>query len=61
MTHPFTKDIPGLDWVKMFIIRNPNVTLRMAYVLEKGRAKGVCPKNVASLYDKLSDVYFYTQ
>ena len=33
------------------------MTLRMAYGLEQGRAKGLCPKNVASLYDNLSDVY----
>ena len=53
---PFTKDIPGPGWVKWFKIRNPTLTLRVAQGLEQCRAKGLCPKNVASLHDNLLDI-----
>ena len=53
----FTKGIPGQGWVKWFKVRNPTLTLKVAQGLEQCRAKGLCPKNVASLYDNLLDMY----
>ena len=54
---PFTKGIPGPGWVKWFKIRNPTLTLRVAQGLEQSKAKGLCPENVASLYDNFLDMY----
>jgi len=54
---PFTNGIPGPGWVKWFKARNPTLTLRVAQGLEQSRAKGLCPENVASLYDNLQDMY----
>jgi hypothetical protein len=46
---------PG--WMKWFIIRNPNSTLRVVRGLEPCKSKGLCLENVASLHDNLCDMY----
>ena len=43
--------------MKRFKIRIPNLTLRVAHGLEQGRAKGLCPKNIASLCGNLLGMY----
>ena len=53
----FTNGISGPSWIKWFKARNPGLTLRIAQGLEQSRAKGLCPENVASLYDNLQDMY----
>jgi hypothetical protein len=54
---PFTNGIPGTSWLKLFKRRHPEFTLRMFEGLEVGRARGLCPMNVASFYQNLEKLY----
>jgi hypothetical protein len=54
---PFTNDIPGESWLRLFKNRHPEFTLRNSEALEVGRAKGLCPLNVASFYENLTYLY----
>jgi len=50
---PFREGIPGQGWLRWFRKRHPEITLRMAQGLDVGRAKGLCPINVATFYENL--------
>ena len=43
--------------MKWFKNRHPQFVTRVAQGLEKGRAKGLCPTNVATLYENLETMY----
>jgi hypothetical protein len=48
---PFTDGIPGRGWLRWFKHRHPKVSLRLSQELDAGRAKGLCPSNVATFYE----------
>lgn len=50
---PFKEGILGHKWLRWFQKRHPKITLRMAQGLDVGRAKGLCPINVATFYENL--------
>jgi hypothetical protein len=54
---PFTNGIPGASWLKLFKRRHPEFILRIFEGLEVGRARGLCPMNVASFYQNLEKLY----
>ena len=49
----FTDGIPGLGWLRWFRNWHPEVLLRLLQGLDVGRAKGLCPSNVATFYENL--------
>ena len=54
---PFTDGIPDKGWLKWFRNRHPELTLRSAQGLDEGRARGLNPSSVASLYENLQKAY----
>jgi hypothetical protein len=50
---PFSEGIPGDGWLRWFRKWHPEIILRMSQGLDAGRAKGLCPINVASFYGNL--------
>ena len=54
---PFKDGIPGESWLKWFKNRHPQFIARVAQGLEMGRAKALCPMNVATFYDNLETMY----
>ena len=54
---PFKNGIPGESWLKRFKNRHPQFITRVAQGLEMGRAKGLCPTNVATFYQYLETMY----
>jgi hypothetical protein len=53
----FREGIPGDSWIRWFKVRHPELTLRTSQGLEFGRARGLCPENVASFYRNLEQLY----
>ena len=54
---PFKNGIPGESWLKWFKNKHPQFIARVAQGLEMGRAKALCPINVATFYDNLENMY----
>jgi hypothetical protein len=54
---PFKDGIPGGGWMRWFRRRHPELTVRTAEGLESARARALCPENVQSLYDNLTELY----
>lgn len=54
---PFKDGIPGRGWVRCFLLRHPQLSLRKPQALEKNRAIGLYPENVMTFYDNLSNLY----
>lgn len=54
---PWAGCLPGWSWVRWFHIHLPNHTLCVAHELGMGRARGLCPENVASLYHNFTEMY----
>jgi hypothetical protein len=54
---PFKNGILGWKWLKWFKKRILDLSLRVVQGLDVGRAKGVCPTNVASFYTILTKAY----
>jgi hypothetical protein len=52
-----TVGIPGKSWLRSFKLRHPELTSRKSQGLELGRARGLCPSSVASLYCNLEQIY----
>jgi len=50
---PFKDGIPGRTWLQWFCNRHLEFTLRLLQGLEEGRARGLNPTNVASMYKNL--------
>jgi hypothetical protein len=50
---PFTDGIPGPGWLRWFRNWYPKVSLRLLQGLNAGRAKGLCPSNVAIFCENL--------
>jgi hypothetical protein len=50
---PFRDGIPGQGWLRWFRHRHPEISLQVAQGLEVGKAKGLCPDNIASFYVNL--------
>ena len=53
----FKDGIPGRGWLQWFHNRHPELTLRSPQGLEEGRARGLNPTSVASLYENLQQAY----
>jgi hypothetical protein len=53
---PFTDGIPRRGWLRWFRHRHPEVSLRLSQGLDTGRAKGLCPLNVATFYENLGNM-----
>ena len=49
--------IPGKSWLKSFRQRHPELVARKSQPLELGRARGLCPNTVETLYCNLKDLY----
>jgi hypothetical protein len=49
--------VPGKSWLRSFKLRHPELTSRKSQGLELGRARGLCPTSVASLYYNLNELY----
>ena len=47
----------GWSWVRWFHICHPHLTLHVVQKLEMGRARGLCLKNVQSIYNNLKEMY----
>ena len=54
---PFKDGIPGAGWMRWFRRRHPELSIRSAQGLETARAQALCPENVESLYNNLSELY----
>jgi hypothetical protein len=54
---PFWRGIPGDSWICWFKNRHLELTLRTSQRLEFARARGLCPKNIASFYRNLEHLY----
>jgi hypothetical protein len=49
--------IPGKSWLRNFKLRHPDLVSRKSQPLEMGRARGLCPTSVATLYSNLQELY----
>lgn len=54
---PFKNGVPGAGWLRWFRRRHPELTLRAPQCLEEGRARGLNPTSVASLYRNLEFIF----
>jgi hypothetical protein len=54
---PFVHGIPGAGWLRWFRRHHPELALRLAQGLNTNRARGLCPANVNTLYNNLSEFY----
>ena len=55
MKHPFNNDLQmaGKEWVRGFLSRHQNLSLRVAETLSYARAKGMCKEKVSVFYNNL--------
>ena len=49
--------VPGKSWLRSFKQRHPKLASRKTQGLKMGRAYGLCPTSVASLYYNLEELY----
>jgi hypothetical protein len=52
-----TGNIPGKSWLRSFKQGHPELASRKTQGLKMGRARGLCPTSVASLYCNLEELY----
>jgi len=54
---PFKDGIPERGWVRSFLDRHLELFLRKAQPLEQNRARTLCPDNIKSFYENLTQLY----
>jgi hypothetical protein len=54
---PFVHGIPGARWLRWFRRRHLELALRLAQGLDTNCARGLCPANVNTFYNNLSELY----
>jgi hypothetical protein len=53
----FAIGVHGKSWLRHFRLRHPELASRKTQGLEMGRARGLCPTSIASLYSNLEELY----
>ena len=54
---PFKKGMSGRSWMRWFLHRHPNISLRSLQTLDKKRAKSLNPNTARRFFQNLSDLY----
>ena len=54
---PFKKGMLGRSWLRWFLCRHSNISLRSPQVLEQKRAKSLNPSTTRRFFQNLSDLY----
>ena len=54
---PFTNDFPGRSWLKWFLHRHPEISLRSPQGLDQKRARALNPNTTRRFYENLSKLY----